>query len=310
MKSKKNKSSIYRELRKNYQSYSLALPALLYTFIFGYLTLPYMAIAFQKFNYKKGLFGSDWVGFDNFEFFFASNRAWQVTFNTLRLNFFYILFSTLCAIVLAVLFNELKSKMFAKITQSTILFPNFLSWVIISYVIYSLFASNYGIVNQILEWFGIDPINWYSSPQYWVKILVSTAIWKDIGISLVIYLATIAGIDSTLYEAAQIDGANRWQQIRRITIPLLKPTVIILTLLSLGKIMYGNFDMIYAIIKDNSLLYPTVDVIDTYVFRTLRTVGNPAQAMAIGLYQSVVGFILVFSVNWIVKKLSPEDSLF
>lgn len=310
MKSKKNKLSFYRELRKNYQSYSLAIPAFLYTFIFGYLTLPYMAIAFQKFNYKKGLFGSDWVGFDNFEFFFASDRAWQVTFNTIRLNLLYILFSTLCAIVLAVLFNELKGKLFAKITQSTILFPNFLSWVIISYVLYSLFGSNFGIVNQVLEWFGVDSVSWYSSAQYWVQILVSTAIWKDIGISLVIYLAAITGIDSTLYEAAQIDGANRWQQIRRITLPLLKPTVIILTLLALGKIMYGNFDMIYAIIKDNSMLYSTVDVIDTYVFRTLRTVGNPAQAMAIGLYQSVVGFILVFSVNWIVKKVSPEDSLF
>ncbi|WP_391573072.1 ABC transporter permease [Cohnella sp.] len=286
------------------------MPAALYTFIFGYLTLPYMLIAFQKFNYKLGIWRSQWVGWENFHFFFASDRAWQVTFNTVRLNVLFIVFSTLCALALAILFNELKNKWFSKITQSTILFPNFLSWVIIGYVIYSLFATNFGLVNKALVVLGMEPVNWYSSPQYWVAILVGANIWKDVGISLVIYLAAITGIDGTLYEAAQIDGANRWQQIRRITLPLLMPTVSILSLLALGKVMYGSFDMIYAIIKDNGLLYPTVDVIDTYVFRALRTIGNPSQAMAVGVYQSVVGFILVFGVNWIVRKKNPDNSLF
>ncbi|WP_019421975.1 ABC transporter permease [Paenibacillus sp. OSY-SE] len=310
MNSKKRTFPVFRELKRNRSAYFLALPAALYTFIFGYLTLPYMVIAFQKFNFKMGIWGSEWVGLDNFKFFFASDRAWQVTFNTVRLNVLFIIFSTLCALMLAILFSELKNKWFSKIAQSTILFPNFLSWVIISYVIYSLFATNYGLVNKTLSIMSMDPINWYSSPQYWVAILVGANIWKDVGISLVIYLAAITGIDGTLYEAAQIDGANRWQQIRRITLPLLMPTVIILSLLALGKIMYGSFDMIYAIVKDNGLLYPTVDVIDTYVFRALRTIGNPSQAMAVGLYQSVVGFILVFGVNWIVKKTSPDNSLF
>ncbi|WP_342772504.1 ABC transporter permease [Cohnella phaseoli] len=286
------------------------MPAALYTFIFGYLTLPYMLIAFQKFNYKLGIWRSQWVWWENFHFFFASDRAWQVTFNTVRLNVLFIVFSTLCALALAILFNELKNKWFSKITQSTILFPNFLSWVIIGYVIYSLFATNFGLVNKALVVLGMEPVNWYSSPQYWVAILVGANIWKDVGISLVIYLAAITGIDGTLYEAAQIDGANRWQQIRRITLPLLMPTVSILSLLALGKVMYGSFDMIYAIIKDNGLLYPTVDVIDTYVFRALRTIGNPSQAMAVGVYQSVVGFILVFGVNWIVRKKNPDNSLF
>ncbi|WP_371822913.1 ABC transporter permease [Cohnella sp. LGH] len=286
------------------------MPAALYTFIFGYLTLPYMLIAFQKFNYKLGIWRSQWVGWENFHFFFASDRAWQVTFNTVRLNVLFIVFSTLCALALAILFNELKNKWFSKMTQSTILFPNFLSWVIIGYVIYSLFATNFGLVNKALVVLGMEPVNWYSSPQYWVAILVGANIWKDVGISLVIYLAAITGIDGTLYEAAQIDGANRWQQIRRITLPLLMPTVSILSLLALGKVMYGSFDMIYAIIKDNGLLYPTVDVIDTYVFRALRTIGNPSQAMAVGVYQSVVGFILVFGVNWIVRKKNPDNSLF
>jgi len=302
--------AVVRELGRNRSAYLLAMPAALYTLIFGYLTLPYMLIAFQKFNYKLGIWRSQWVGWENFHFFFASDRAWQVTFNTVRLNVLFIVFSTLCALALAILFNELKNKWFSKITQSTILFPNFLSWVIIGYVIYSLFATNFGLVNKALVVLGMEPVNWYSSPQYWVAILVGANIWKDVGISLVIYLAAITGIDGTLYEAAQIDGANRWQQIRRITLPLLMPTVSILSLLALGKVMYGSFDMIYAIIKDNGLLYPTVDVIDTYVFRALRTIGNPSQAMAVGVYQSVVGFILVFGVNWIVRKKNPDNSLF
>ncbi|GIN71598.1 sugar ABC transporter permease [Bacillus sp. J14TS2] len=306
----KKKVSFLSEIKKNYPAYLLALPAAIYTLIFGYLTMPYMLIAFQKFNYKMGLLGSEWVGLENFQFFFASDRAWQVTFNTVRLNVLYILFSTICAIILAILFSELKNKRFSKITQSTILFPHFLSWVIVSYVIYSLFASNFGLINKTLEYFQLDPINWYSSPQYWVQILVGANIWKDVGISLVIYLATITGIDGVYFEAAKIDGANRWQQIRYITLPLLMPTVIILSLLALGKIMFGSFDMIYAIIKDNGLLYPTVDVIDTYVFRALRTIGNPSQAMAVGIFQSVVGFILVFGANWIVKKINPDNSLF
>ncbi|MFM9279587.1 ABC transporter permease [Paenibacillus jiagnxiensis] len=300
----------FKEIRRNHIAYLLALPAMIYTFIFGYLTLPYLLISFQKFNYKLGIWKSPFIGFDNFEFFFMSDRAWQVTFNTIRLNFLFIVVGTAAALLLAILFNELKGRRFSRIMQSTILFPHFLSWVIISYVIYSFFASNYGLLNQILAWLGLPQENWYSEPRYWVPILVTVNVWKEVGISLVIYLAAIAGIDSSLYEAATIDGANRRQQIRYITLPLLMPTVIILSLLALGKIMYGSFDMIYAIIKDNGLLYPTVDVIDTYVFRSLRTIGNPAQAMAVGLYQSIVGFVLVFGVNMIVRKVSPDNSLF
>lgn len=300
----------FKELRRNYVAYSLALPAVLYTFIFGYLTLPYILISFQKFNYKLGIWKSPFVGLDNFKFFFLSDRAWQVTFNTIRLNFLFIVVGTAAALLLAILFTELRGRRFSRIMQSTILFPHFLSWVIISYVIYGFFASNYGLLNQTLAWLGLPQKNWYSEPSYWVPILVAVNVWKEVGISLVIYLAAIAGIDSSLYEAATMDGANRRQQIRYITLPLLMPTVIILSLLALGKIMYGSFDMIYAIIKDNGLLYPTVDVIDTYVFRALRTIGNPAQAMAVGLYQSVVGFILVFGVNMIVRKVSPDNSLF
>lgn len=301
---------LVQELWKNRAGYLLALPAAIYTFIFGYLTLPYILIAFQQFNYRSGILGSKWIGFDNFKLFFASSRAWEITFNTIRLNVLFIVCGTLAALTLALLFNELKNKLFSRITQSTILFPYFLSWVIVSYMLYSLLSSEYGLINRALEAVGLSPVNWYGSPQYWTFILTASNVWKEVGLSLVIYLATITGIDSSYYEAGQIDGASRWQLIRHITLPLLIPTITILSLLSLGKIMYGSFDMIYAIVKDNGLLYPTADVIDTYVFRSLRTVGNPAQAMAVGLYQSVVGFILVYGSNRLVKRINPDNALF
>ncbi|WP_309118267.1 ABC transporter permease subunit [Paenibacillus sp.] len=307
---RRRKPSLWQELRGNRWGYALVLPAAAYTFLFGYVTLPYMIIAFQKYHYRRGLLGSEWVGLANFKFFFLSNQAWQVTFNTIRLNFLFIVCGTLAALALALLFNELKSRLFARVTQSTILFPHFLSWVVVSYMLYSLFATDFGIVNNVLASIGWEKVNWYASPQYWVQILVATNVWKDIGISLVIYLAAIAGIDGTLFEAARIDGANRWKQIRYITLPLLMPTVSILSLLALGRIMYGSFDMIYAIVKDNGMLFSTVDVIDTYMFRALRTIGNPSQAMAIGLYQSIVGFALVFGANFIVRRVDKDHSLF
>lgn len=307
---KKNGRHLLRELKQNGSAYLLVIPAAIYTLIFGYFTLPYMLIAFQKFNFKTGLFNSPWVGLDNFKFFFSSPRAWEVTYNTLKLNFLFIIVGTLVALTLAILFNELRSKLYSRLTQSTILFPHFLSWVIVSYIIYSLLSTDYGIINQLLVKLNLEPINWYSSPKYWTGILVSAAVWKDLGLNLVIYLAAITGIDDSYYEAGRIDGASRWQLIRHITIPLMVPTVMILSLLALGKIMYGSFDMIYAIVKDNGVLYPAVDVIDTYVFRSLRTTGNPAQVMAVGLYQSVIGFILVWGSNKIVKKLNPDNALF
>lgn len=310
MKLKRRMHRFVREIRDNLWGYALVLPAAAYTFVFGYITLPYMVIAFQKYNYRLGLLHSPWVGLENFKFFFLSNQAWQVTFNTIRLNVLFIAFGTLTALILALLFNELKSRLFARVTQSTILFPHFLSWVVVSYMLYSLFATDFGVVNNMLEAIGMERVNWYASPQYWIQILVATNVWKDVGISLVIYLAAISGIDGTLYEAARIDGANRWGQIRHITVPLLVPTVSILSLLALGRIMYGSFDMIYAIVKDNGMLFATVDVIDTYMFRALRTIGNPSQAMAIGLYQSLVGFVLVFGANWIVRKYDSNSSLF
>ncbi|MFC5467327.1 ABC transporter permease [Cohnella suwonensis] len=298
------------DIKRNPFSYLLLLPAAVYTFVFGYITLPYIIIAFEKFNYKKGIWLSEWVGFKNFEFFFKSSSAWTVTWNTVYLNFLFIVTGTITALIFSILLNELVFKRFTKIVQSTFLFPNFLSWIIVSYIVYALFSTQYGVVNEGLKAVGLNPTNWYTDADAWTWILVGLKIWKDAGISIVIYLAAIAGIDQSLYEAAIVDGANRWQQIKNITLPLLMPTVAILNLLAVGKIFNGDFGMIYALVGDNALLYKTTDVIDTYVYRALRRTGDPSQAMAVGLFQSLVGFILVFGVNKITKKFYPDGAIF
>lgn len=291
-------------------SYLLLLPAALYSFVYGYVTMPYLVMAFQRFNYRTNIFNSPWNGFQNFEFFFASQRAWMVTFNTLRLNFLFIVFGTLFAMAIAILLSELRARSFIKLAQSTYLFPHFISWVIVSYIMYSIFGTQYGLLNQFLRLIGLEGKNWYADATPWPRILLTLNIWKHTGMRTVIYLAAIAAIDPQLYEAATIDGANRWQQIRSITLPHLWPVVAILTLLAIGRIFYADFGMIYTIVRDNGLLYPTTDVIDTYVFRALRLNGDPAQAMAANLYQAVFGFILVFGSNWATRKLFPEGALY
>lgn len=304
------KYNFITDILRNPVSYILILPAMAYSFIFSYMTLPYIIIAFQKFNYKLGILHSPWVGFKNFEFFFKSPRFPLVTFNTLKFNFLFILIGVILSVTFAILLNEIRLKWFMKLAQSTFIFPHFLSWVVISYIVYALFSTDYGIINQFLVSVGLETKNWYSDPGPWTWILVGLRMWKDTGIQVIIYLAAITGIDRELYEAAMIDGANRWQQIKSITIPMLMTTVCILALLSIGKMFYGDFGMIYSIIRDNGILYPTTDVIDTYVFRVLRKTGDPSQAMAVGLYQAFMGFILVFGSNWFANKYFKDGALF
>lgn len=304
------KIKIIDDIIKNPFSYALILPAAIYTLIFGYLTLPYIIIAFQRFSYKTGMFNSEWVGFENFKFFFKTDYALTVTWNTVKLNFLFILFVNLSAIVFAILLNEAKNKLFVKIIQSFYIFPHFLSWIIVSYIIYNIFSADFGVLNKILGYFNIEPINWYANSKPWTWILVIMRIWKGTGINTVIFLAAIVGIDSNIYEASVIDGASRWQQIRSITIPLLMPTVVILTLLAVGRIFYGDFAMIYSIIGDNGALFATTDVIDTFVYRALRKIGDPSWAMAVGLYQSILGFVFVFGSNLIARKYFKEGALF
>ncbi|MCC3374523.1 sugar ABC transporter permease [Cohnella sp. REN36] len=303
-------TSFFREIVRNKYSYLLILPAMAYVFVFFYATYPYLLIAFQRFNYQQGLFGSEWIGFENFKFFFSSRDAIRVTLNTIELNVLFLAAGTVFAVAIALLFNEIRSRLFVKIAQTTMIFPSFLSWIIVSYMMYSLFTTDYGIINQAIQAFGGEPVNWYSKAEAWPAILVAMKVWKDAGMSSIIYLAAIAGIDGSLYESADIDGATRWRKMTRITLPLIAPTIAILTLLNLGKIFYGDFGMIYAIIGDNGVLYPTTDVIDTYVFRALRQIGDPSNAAAVGLFQSTVGLLLVFFANWLTRRYFKEGALY
>ena len=312
---KKKKGGLLRDISKNKFSYLIALPAIVYVFLFSYMAYPYMLLAFQRYDYRNSsvwdiIFHGDWCGLQNFQFFFASQNAFRVTFNTMFLNILFILTGTFMSVLLALLLNELRSRWFAKTTQAVMLFPQYISWVMVSYILLSLFANQYGLVNSTLRSLGMKPINWYTEPNVWPAILVVMRIWKGAGMNAIIFLASITSIDSSLYEAAAIDGANRFQMLRRITLPLIAPTVVIMTLLSLGKIMYGDLGMIYALVGDNGVLYPTTDIIDTYVFRALRQVGDMSQSTAIGLFQSAIGFVMVYGSNWLARKFFPDGALY
>ena len=306
---RRRKAGPFGEIRKNFVLYLLILPAAAYTLIYGYFTLSYLAIAFEKYNYQTGVF-SPFVGLQNFKVFFDSSWAWIVTRNTIFLNLLFIITGTFCAVGLALLLNEVRQKLFLKVSQTVMLLPFFISWVIVSYILESLLGFDSGMINKMITAAGGKAISFYSTPSYWYWILILVRIWKGVGYTSIIYLAAITGIDEGLYEASYIDGATRLQRIRYITLPLLFPTITILTLMDIGRIFYGDFGMFYALIRDNGSLMPMAEVIDTYVFRMLKNTGDPSLAMAIGLYQSVVGFLLVFGSNALARRYYPEGSLF
>ncbi len=295
-------SSFAKEIKKNYVFYLMALPGILFLFLFSYLPMPGLVLAFKNYNFQDGIFGSPWAGFKNFEFFFGSDKAFSITFNTIYINLLFIVFGLVFQIGSAILINEVGNKHFKRTVQSIQFLPYFFSWVVVSALIYSLFSAELGSVNKMLGFFGLEPVSWYNNASYWRPILVGANLWKFTGYGAIIYLSTITGISMEYYEAARIDGASKLQQIKHITLPLLVPTAIILTLLSIGRIFYGDFGMMYSIVKGNGLLLRTTEVIDTYVYRSMRTTGDMSFASAVGLYQSVAGFIIVSSANWLSKK--------
>lgn len=309
-KKRKDKSGFFEEMKKNYLLYLMALPGIAVIFIFAYLPMGGIIIAFQDFNPIKGITGSKFVGFSNFRFFIESNDTLKVIANTLFLNTLFILCGTMMSVIIAVMFSELSGKWFKRVSQTLVTLPNFLSWTVIAMFSVSLLSSDTGMINKLLDMFGVAPISFYSEPGYWPLILVMLKIWQGAGFGSIVYLATITGINPDIYESASIDGASRWHKIRFITLPLLKPTIILMLLLAMGGIFYGDFGMIYAIVGRNVSLYPTTDVIDTYVYRALMDLGDMSMAAAVGFFQSVVGFILVFSVNMLAKKFNPDSALF
>jgi putative aldouronate transport system permease protein len=312
-RSKKNRGVVGRffyELLRNKFMYALALPGMIWFFVFAYLPMGGIVIAFQDFNVMKGITGSKFVGLKNFEFFFRTNDWLKVVGNTLFLNILFIAFGTIAAVVIAIMVTEIGGKTFKKVSQSVMIFPHFLSWTVVAMFMTAFVATDGGFINQFLGIFGIEPITFLSSPQYWPVILVLLKIWHGAGFGSIVYMATIAGINPEVYESASMDGASRLQKIRFITLPLLKPTIILLTILSVGGIFNGDFGLIYAIIGRNPMLYPTTDVIDTYVFRALMDLGDLGMAAAVGFLQSFIGFVLVITVNAVAKKTAPDSAIF
>jgi putative aldouronate transport system permease protein len=288
----------------------MCLPAIILVFVFAYLPMGGIILAFKDYRVDKGIIGSRWNGFDNFEFFFKSQDMWRVTRNTVLLNLLFITAGLIAAVTLALILFEIKNKWLIKGYQTMLILPHFLSWVIVAFMVYALLNPTAGIINQVLGMFGKEPIQWYHTPKYWPIIMMFTTIWKGAGMGSVMYFAALMGIDSEYFEAAAIDGATKWQITTKITLPFLVPLMTILTILNIGHIFRADFGMFYQVTRDTGALYPTTDVIDTYVFRALRQMGNVGMSSAVGLYQSVVGFILIITTNAIVKKIEPDNSLF
>ncbi len=292
------------------QMWSLMAIPLLLVFVFDYLPIPGIIIAFKNYRYDLGIFGSEWVGFDNFRYFFESDVFVRIVRNTVGMNLWFMLVSTVVAVLLAVLLFEVRSRNAVKVFQTVLITPNFISYVLVAYMVFSFLNTQYGMINVIRGKFGLETIDWYSEPKYWPFILTVTYIWKGIGMSAVTYYASLIGIDTSLFEAAEIDGANRVKVIWYIILPTLVPMVVIFSILGIGNIFRADFGLFYNVPRNVGLLYETTDVTSTFTFRTMRVIGDMGMSSAVGVLQSVVGIILVLTTNTIARKIDPNVALF
>lgn len=304
------KTGFIEEVKKNKVMFLMLLPIVIYFLIFSYMVMPGVYIAFVNYDYQSGIFGSKFVGLDNFKFLLTSGDLWRITKNTLLYNVVFILLGNIIQIFIALLISEIASKWFKKFSQSVILLPNFISYVIVGVFAYNLFSFDQGLINSMLTHLGLVKHDFYGDAGIWKYIIILFYIWKSTGYGMIVYLASITGIDEEIYEAAVLDGVTLFQKIRYITLPLLKPTFVMLLLFSLGGIMRGQFDLFYNLIGNNSLLFSQTDIIDTYVFRSLTGNFNFSLSSAAGFYQSIFGLILVLGINYIVKKIDSDYALF
>lgn len=293
----------------------MVLPGTIWFLLFSYLPMFGTVIAFKDFRISRdgffaSVFNSEWVGFDNFKYLFSTDSAFVITRNTILYNLVFIVIGLVLAVAVAIILSELANKKLAKVYQTGMLFPHFLSWVIVSYFVFTFLSADRGLMNNILDWFGIEAISWYNEPKYWPFIIIFMSMWKGVGYGSIVYLAAIVGIDKTYYEAAMIDGATKWQQIRHVTLPMITPLIVILTILNVGKIFNSDFGLFYQLPRDSGALYSVTNTIDTFVYRGLMTLGDIGMSTAAGLYQSFVGLVLVLLTNYIVKKIDEENALF
>ncbi len=307
---KVNKNLRKRKIIKTCQVYSLGIIPLILIFIFNYIPMFGIIIAFKDYKYSDGIFGSRWVGFDNFELFVRSKDFALLVRNTVGLNALFIVAGVIAALLLAILLYELTSRLSTKIFQTILITPNFLSWVVVAYMGYAILHPMHGTLNGLIGKFGIAPVDWYSTPGAWPFILLVASVWKHFGMDSVIYYAALMGIDTSLFEVAKIEGATWWQKVRYVILPSLTSLITILTILKIGGIFRADFGLFYQLTRNVGKLYEVTDVMDTYIFRTMRELGDMSISSAAGLLQSVVGFILVMTTNAVVKKLDPDRALF
>ncbi|OXS54546.1 sugar ABC transporter permease [Cohnella sp. CIP 111063] len=288
----------------------MLLPVLVYFLINNYAPMIGIYYAFVQFEFNTSMFNMNFVGLKNFEFLWKSGKLIELTVNTIGYNLAFIVLGNVLSISVAVLLSELKGKWFKKITQSVLFLPYFVSFVILSVIVFNLFNYEQGVLNTVLERLGAEPLDVYNKPALWIFFIIFFYLWKNFGYSMVIYLAAITGISEEYYEAARIDGANTFQRAWHITVPMLKSTFVILLLFSLGTIMKGQFDLFYQMVGNNGLLYSTTDILDTYVYRSLKVTFDMGMATAAGVYQSLFGFALIMVVNGIIRKVNKDYALF
>ena len=303
-------STFKRNFRDNWQLCLMIAPAIIFFIIFNYVPMVGLILGFKQYNFYDGIFGSPWCGFDNFKFLFASGKAFELTVNTILYNLGFLIVGTSLEVTMAVLLSVMQGKLFKKVTQSLMLLPHFISWVIVGIFVYSIVNFDNGFLNTILKHLGKDPVQLYTMPGAWKYIIIFTYCWSHAGYGSIVFLATIMGFDTTYYEAADIDGATMWQKTRYITLPLLKPIIIIMVLMAFGRIVKGNFEIFYQLIGNNGMLLKGNDIIETYVFRALTSGTDFGVSVAVGIYQSVLSFFMIMAMNWAVKKYESDYALF
>ncbi|OMD58392.1 sugar ABC transporter permease [Paenibacillus odorifer] len=310
LRTTRKKKGLLYELVHNRVMFLMLLPTLIFFLVNSYFPMVGIYYAFTQFDFNSSMFNSKFVGLQNFEFLWRSGTLVKLTMNTIGYNIAFIVLGNVLAIVCAILLSELNGKWFKKISQSVMFLPYFVSFVILSVIVYNLFNYDSGFLNTMLTQFGLDPVDVYSKPWAWIFLIIIFYLWKNLGYSMVIYLAAITGISDEYYEAAKIDGANIFQRIWYITVPMLKSTFVVLLLFALGSIMKGQFDLFYQLIGNNGLLYNTTDILDTYVYRSLKVTFDVGMATAAGVYQSLFGFVLIMTVNYIIRKINDDYALF
>jgi len=289
----------------------IALPGIAYLIINNYIPMFGIFLAFKDYSFMKGVFGSDWCGIENFRFLFQTKDALIMTRNTILYNIAFIIIGTVISIIIAIFMCELGEKARVKFFQGALLLPNLLSWVVIAFIAYAFLNADTGFINNtILKAMGKDPVSWYNNASAWPGILILVFLWKNMGYQSIVYMASISGIDKSLYEAAAIDGASKRKQIFSITLPLLKPTVVMLVLMAVGRIFYSDFGLFYQVPQNSGALFNVTQTIDTYVYRGLMERSSVGMSAAAGFYQSVVGFILVLLANYAVRKVDSDNALF